>query len=636
MEQRVGTCTSRASWTCNSGLKAFAGAPAVFYETGKVAHNSHVDDLQIVGGEKRGEDLLNDMKKSGLKIQIEGPVTIDGGQCRFLKRLFQGDGTGIVVIPEQKYVEKLCSLLGLQKASPKPTPLPSSLMRPSDDPELGGAEYDTYRSALGLLLYMSSDYPELHFGVRMLGSRCSAPTAYDMQLMRHMAKYLKGRENFVLKLSKTIPGTSFEERLRNFGEVDVELNVGREASFGKGHLLECITDADWASSYFSRKSGSSYSLYLNGNCFYVSTKLQQSLSLSSCEAEYMASLQGCCDGLFVKELLEEITGSPIKLVHRTDNSAARVIIGKQGSGRLRHVDLAYLWLQSVASKGLVIGKPIGTKHCPPDLGAKNHGRKRQQLLLGLLGFVSLDSGLLAGQDQIHEMIVVNGFKKSFPSTNALRAVISMLMVQPSNGLCLGDRIDAENVMVPFVWVMMGIFICMVVLMVAVMVMKSRFVKFGIVVGSLAWGVTLATGMEPEPEPSEHRDDGRDVYEYQLPNIDESQSHDQLPVVGSSIEHVVEGSDPTAASSTGPAAGSSSGPQGPLVSDGRLGDDGLAGGNDDEEYVFRLGCGERYHRFGCGMTQKFWNDKPWKVRRLKRSFAQTETYLKPCKQCNPDS
>ena len=618
------------------GLKAFSGAPAVFYETGKIACNSHVDDLQIVGGEKRGEDLLNGMKKSGLKVQIEGPVSIDGGQCRFLKRLFQGDGTGIVVIPEQKYVEKLCLLLGLQKASPKPTPLPSSLVHPSADAELVGEEYNVYRSALGLLLYMSSDYPELHFGVRMLGSRCSAPTAYDMQLMRHMAKYLKGRENLVLKLSKTSPGTSFEERLRNFGEVDVELNVEKEASFGKGHLLECITDADWASSHFSRKSVSSYSLYLNGNCVYVSTRLQQSLSLSSCEAEYMSSLAGCCDGLFVKSLLEEVTGNSVKLVHRTDNSAARAIISKQGSGRLRHVDLAFLWLQSAASRGLVIEKPIGTKYCPPDLGTKNHGRKRQQLLLGLMGFVSLDSGLLAGQDQIHEMVVVSGFKKSFPSTNALRAVISMLMVQPSTGLCLGDRTDAENVMVSLVWVMKGILICMVVLMVAVMVMKSRFVKFGIVVGSLAWGVILAMGMEPEPEPSGHREDGQDVYEYQLPNTDESENHSQLPVVGSRVEHGVEGSDPTAASSSGPAAGSFSSQQGHVVSDGHLGDNGSAGDDTGEDYVYRLGGGVCYHRYGCGMTQKFWNDKPWKVRRLSRSFAQAETYLKPCKQCNPDS
>ena len=75
-----------------------------------------------------------------------------------------------------------------------------------------------------------------------------------------------------------------------------------------------------------------------------------------------------------------------------------------------------------------------------------------------MGFVSLDSGLLAGQDQIQEMIVVNGVKKGFPSTSALRAVISMLMIQPSNGLLIGDTSDAESVMVSFVWVMMGIFL----------------------------------------------------------------------------------------------------------------------------------------------------------------------------------
>ena len=465
------------------GLKPFVGAPAVFYETGKIACNSHVDDLQLVGGERKGLELLNNMKNAGLKLQVEGPVSIDGGSCRFLKRLFQGDGTGIVVIPEKKYVEKLCMLLGVEKSFSKPTPLPSSLVRPYVDPELAGEEYSVYRSALGLLLYMSSDYPELHFGVRMLGSRCSTPSAYDLQLMRHMAKYLKGRENLVLKLSLTGPGTSFEQRLRNFGE-DCDLEVGREASFGSGHLVECITDADWASSHFSRKSVSSYALYLNGNCIYVSTKLQQATSLSSCEAEYMSSRAGCCDGLFVKSLLEEITGASVTLVHRTDNSAARAIIGKQGAGRLRHIDLAFLWLQSVAERGQVIEKPIGTKYCPSDLGTKNHGRKRQQLLLGLMGFVSLDSGRLAGDEQIQEMIVVNGFKKGFPTKSALRAVISMLLVHPSSGL---QQLSSEEVGATLVESIMGLAFVMMMLLVVVMVMKSGFVKFGVLIGVLVWG-----------------------------------------------------------------------------------------------------------------------------------------------------
>ena len=45
-------------------MKSFAGAPAVFYESGKLACNSHVDDLQLVGGDTRAQELLGVMKKT--------------------------------------------------------------------------------------------------------------------------------------------------------------------------------------------------------------------------------------------------------------------------------------------------------------------------------------------------------------------------------------------------------------------------------------------------------------------------------------------------------------------------------------------------------------------------------------------
>ena len=148
----------------------------------------------------------------------------------------------------------------------------------------------------------------------------------------------------------------------------------------------------------------------------------------------------------------------------------------------------------------------------------------------------LDSGLLAGQDQIQEMIVVNGFKKGFPSTSALRAVISMLMIQPSSGLLIGDTSDAESVMVSFMWAMMGIFVCVMVLMMLMVVMKSRFVKFGVVVGALAWVVTTTMAMEPDPEPSENHEEGQRGRAYGEPEVEES--------------------DPTAGSSSGQATTSS--------------------------------------------------------------------------------
>ena len=310
-------------------MQAFKGAPAVFYEKGQIACSSHVDDLQTLGFPERSVRFQKAMKAKGLKIKIEGPVTMEGGECRFLKRLFVGDGTGIRVVPEQKYVEKLIDLLQLHKSASKPTPLPGNLKPPAVNAELTGEDYTTYRSGLGLLLYMCSDYPEIHFAVRMLGSKCSSPTEFDLMIMRHVGKYMKGRESMVLKLWDTSPGMTFEQRLRFGMAGGCDEGIEKERGFGVDHVLEVVTDADWASSHFSRKSVSSYVLFLNGNAIYVSTKLQQSLALSSCESEYMASLAGCCDALFVKSLLEDLTGSAVRLIHRTDNS------GEGGSFRRR-------------------------------------------------------------------------------------------------------------------------------------------------------------------------------------------------------------------------------------------------------------------------------------------------------------
>ena len=58
-------------------------------------------------------------------------------------------------------------------------------------------------------------------------------------------------------------------------------------------------------------------------------------------------------------------------------------------------------------------------------------------------------------------------------------------------------------------------------------------------------------------------------------------------------------------------------------------------SDEGEFVYRLGNGGAYHTLRCGMTRKFLKDKPSKVSRVRKTFAQTETQLKPCRQCNPE-
>ena len=172
----------------SDGVKAFVGAPAVFYEPQSIACSSHVDDFQIVGSDSRAKRLLDKLSNSGLNLKVEGPIDASGGQGHFLKRLYVGDGSGIRVVPEQKYTSKLIEVLELQRSATKSTPLPSSINYPANDKDLEGDDYHLYRSGLGLLLYMSADIPEIHFAVRLLGSKCAKPSEYDLYLMRHVGK----------------------------------------------------------------------------------------------------------------------------------------------------------------------------------------------------------------------------------------------------------------------------------------------------------------------------------------------------------------------------------------------------------------------------------------------------------------
>ena len=79
-------------------------------------------------------------------------------------------------------------------------------------------------------------------------------------------------------------------------------------------------------------------------------------------------------------------GHNIKIVLRTDSSAALGISGRQGLGKLRHLETGYLWLQDVLSqRRLSIHKVKGTEN-PADLGTKH--LKFEDILkhLSFLGF----------------------------------------------------------------------------------------------------------------------------------------------------------------------------------------------------------------------------------------------------------
>ena len=79
------------------------------------------------------------------------------------------------------------------------------------------------------------------------------------------------------------------------------------------------------------------------------SRTQQVIALSSAEAELNALCKAAQEGLGAKHLSEELC-LPLPLSLKTDASAAKGVIQRQGSGKVKHLSVKQLWVQERESQ----------------------------------------------------------------------------------------------------------------------------------------------------------------------------------------------------------------------------------------------------------------------------------------------
>ena len=80
--------------------------------------------------------------------------------------------------------------------------------------------------------------------------------------------------------------------------------------------------------------------------------MQSTIALSSGESEYYALLRAAAHSLGVRAMLQDwLYGVGLDISTRCDSSAARGIASRQGLGKMRHVDVRFLWLQQAVKEG---------------------------------------------------------------------------------------------------------------------------------------------------------------------------------------------------------------------------------------------------------------------------------------------
>ena len=79
---------------------------------------------------------------------------------------------------------------------------------------------------------------------------------------------------------------------------------------------------------------------------------------------------GAAEGLLIQAILVEITNSKAKVVILTDSQSAKAAAGRAGLGRMKHMEIKYLYWPQLVETGRVQLKRVWTRDNVADLLTK--------------------------------------------------------------------------------------------------------------------------------------------------------------------------------------------------------------------------------------------------------------------------
>ncbi|KAH9762965.1 hypothetical protein KPL70_001008 [Citrus sinensis] len=180
-----------------------------------------------------------------------------------------------IFINQAKYVKDLLKRFGIDDSKTKNTPMSTTTKLDKDEK---GKEVDIkmYRGMIESLLYLTASRPDIMFSVCLCARFQSCPKESHLLAVKRIFRYLSGT-------------------------IDIGLWYPR----GTHIDLTCYSDADFAGYKVDRKSTSGTCYILGHSLVSWFSKKQNSVALSTTEAEYIAAGSCCAQALLMKQTLRD-------------------------------------------------------------------------------------------------------------------------------------------------------------------------------------------------------------------------------------------------------------------------------------------------------------------------------------------
>jgi transposase InsO family protein len=269
-----------------------------------------------------------------------------------------------MTVSQELYTVTILERMNMQDCNPAPTPattdLPSADDCPSTPEEKAAMRDIPYRSALGMLLYLSvCTRGDIMYIVSRLAKYVSNPGIKHWQALKRVLRYLRGTTKYGLRYLRAGSMTTFAYCDASFADADVR-----------------------------RHSTVGYIYYLSGGPISWTSYVLRSIATSTTEAEYCALSDCVKEGLWIRRLLLELDApQPTTILHEDNTGAVALSDAQPGQQhrRSRHIDLRYN-----LTREQVLGGAFRVIHCPStrmiaDLLTKPLARELLERLVQLMG-----------------------------------------------------------------------------------------------------------------------------------------------------------------------------------------------------------------------------------------------------------
>ena len=282
------------------------------------------------------------------------------GELKFFLGLQIKQAKDGIFINQAKYTKELIKRFGMENSKPSRTPMSTNTKLDKDEK---GKPIDEklYRGMIGSLLYLTASRPDIMFSVCLCARFQSCPKESHLHAVKRILRYLHG----TLHLGLWYP---------------------RSSSF----TLCSYSDADFAGSILDRKSTSGTCQLLGQSLVSWCSKKQNSVALSTAEAEYVAAGLCCSQILWIKQQLRDFEVSLDHIPIKCDNtSAINLTKNPIQHSRTKHIDIRHHFIRDHVLNGDVVLEFVDTNNQLADIFTKPLNEER-------FNFIKRELGMLDG------------------------------------------------------------------------------------------------------------------------------------------------------------------------------------------------------------------------------------------------